>query len=280
MAGRNRACASWSKIFTALTDPAGVTAHRPGALERVALLLADWHDAHRRLADTETRMTAVLDELNLTELVTSITGISPVGAAAILAQTGDPPRFATARALVKHAGLAPREKLSGTFTGRTKFTGQGRPGLRLAAWRTVWGAQRANPVYAARYRHLTARDHNKLRPTQAQTVIAAAILRHLHAVITTGQSLGPRHRHPRHPTRARTSSRRLTSRRRPRTPSWRSGRAPRGIETPGDLDAHHGQPRPSSHQPDYTLPGPTPFSYAGTDDGRGTDRSLTQNDSR
>jgi hypothetical protein len=33
---------------------------------------------------------------------------------------------------------APREKLSGTFVGRTKLTGQGRPGLRLAAWRAVW----------------------------------------------------------------------------------------------------------------------------------------------
>jgi transposase len=66
-----------------------------------------------------------------------------------------------------------------------------RPGLRLAAWRAVWGAQRANPVYRARYQHLTSRDQNKLRPTQAQTVIAAAILRQLHAVITTGQAWDP-----------------------------------------------------------------------------------------
>ncbi len=136
-------------------------------------------------------MTAVLDELELTELVTSIPGLSAVGAAAILAETGDPRRFATARALVKHAGLAPREKLSGTFTGRTKLTGQGRPRLRLAAWRAVWGALKANTVYAARYRHLTTREHNKLTPTQAQTVIAAAILRHLHAVITTGRAWDP-----------------------------------------------------------------------------------------
>jgi len=178
-------------LFTALADPAGVLAHRPGALERVTFLLADWQAATAKLTDTETRMVAVLDELGLTELVTSITGISPVGAAAILAETGDPRRFATARSLVKHAGLAPREKLSGTFVGRTKLTGQGRPGLRLAAWRTVWGAQRANPVYGARYRHLTGREHNKLTPTQAQTVIAAAILRHLHAVITTGRAWDP-----------------------------------------------------------------------------------------
>lgn len=66
-----------------------------------------------------------------------------------------------------------------------------RPGRRLAAWRAVWGAQGASPVYGARYRHLTSREHNKLRPTQAQTVIAAAILRHLHAVITPGQAWDP-----------------------------------------------------------------------------------------
>jgi transposase len=136
-------------------------------------------------------MTGVLDQLQLTELATSIPGVSAVGAAAILAETGDPHRFATGRALVKHAGLAPREKLSGTLIGRTKLTGAGRPGLRLAAWRAVWGTQRGNTVYAARYKHLTSREKNKLTATQAQTVIAAAILRQLHAVITTGRAWDP-----------------------------------------------------------------------------------------
>ena len=53
------------------------------------------------------------------------------------------------------------------------------------------GSPTSQPVYAARYRHLTTRENNKLRPTQAQTVIAAAILRHLHAVITTGRTWDP-----------------------------------------------------------------------------------------
>jgi transposase len=179
------------KLFAALADPAGVLAHRRGGLERVQLLLADWAEDQRRLVDTETRMLTVLDELQLTELVTSIDGVSPVGAAAILAETGDPKRFVSARALVKHAGLAPREKLSGTYVGRTKLTGQGRPGLRLAAWRVVWAVLHTNTVYAARYRHLTNRENNKLTPTQAQTVIAAAVLRQLHAVIVTGNTWNP-----------------------------------------------------------------------------------------
>ena len=190
--GRQKPCGRiLRRLFTALADPAGVISHRPGALERVGLLLGDLRETYRRLHDAEARMLTVLDELKLTELVTSITGLSAIGAASILAETGDPNRFATARALVKHSGLAPREKLSGKFVGRTKLTGQGRPGLRLAAWRAVWGAQRANPVYAARFTHLTKRETNKLTVTQAQAVIAAAILRHLHAVITTGQRWDP-----------------------------------------------------------------------------------------
>ena len=245
-------------LFAALADPAGVLAHRPGALERVQLLLEDWAHTQHKLADTEQRMVAVLDQLELTELVTSITGISAVGAATILAETGDPRRFATARALVKHAGLAPREKLSGTFTGRTKLTGQGRPRLRVAAWRTVWGAQRANPVYGARYRHLTTREHNKLKPTQAQTVIAAAILRHLHAVVTTGQAWDPDI--ATHGTRPRRPPSSLPDPCVVADQADGRGEPYAALRTTEYLDAHHGQPRPSSHQPDYTLLGTIPIT--------------------
>jgi transposase len=136
-------------------------------------------------------MLTVLGELGLTELVTSITGLSAVGAASVLAETGDPRRFTSGRALVKHAGLAPRHKSSGSYTGRTRMTGQGRPALRLAAWRAVWGALKSSPVYAARFAHLTGREHNKLSTGQAHAALAAALLRHLHAVVTTGQRWDP-----------------------------------------------------------------------------------------
>jgi transposase len=185
----------WRKIigavFTACADPAGVPALRCGALERAGLLLADWRDTRVRLADTEQRMVTVLDELGLTELVTSIAGLSAVGAAAVLAETGDPRRFTAGRALARHAGLAPRQKASGNHTGRTRTTGQGRPALRLAAWRAVWGALKSNPVYAARFAHLTSRDHNKLTTGQAHAALAATLLRQLHAVITTSQRWDP-----------------------------------------------------------------------------------------
>ena len=178
------------RLFTALSDEAGVLSHRAAAFERIAWVIADWDHAKTSLVDTEARMVAVLDELELTELATSIDGLSPVGAAAILAETGDLNRFTSARAVVKHAGLAPRERKSGTFSGRARVTGAGRPLLRAAAWRAVWGCLQTNRVYAARYRHLTTRETNKLTPTQAQTAVAGAILRQLHYVITHQQACG------------------------------------------------------------------------------------------
>jgi len=189
--GKTRPCLRIvRKVFAALSDRAGVIDHRPGAFERAEWVLGDWDTARAQQVDVETRMVAVLDELALTDLVTTIPGLSAVGAAAILAQTGDLSRFTSARAVVKHAGLAPRERMSGTFTGKARLSGAGRPALRTAAWRAVWGCLQTNKVYAARYRHLTTRE-NKLKPTQAQTIIAAAILRQLHAVVVHRQAWDP-----------------------------------------------------------------------------------------
>ena len=182
-------------VFDAAVDPdrvaIGVTAQRAGALERVRFALADLGHARAEVTVVEARMTGVLDELGLTELATSIPGLSAVGAAAILAESGDPARFSSARALVKHAGLCPRDNASGTYQGKTGISGRGRPELRLAAWRAVFSALRHNPVLAARHAHLTSRDTNKLTDAQARVAVAGSLLRQLHAVISTGTAWDP-----------------------------------------------------------------------------------------
>jgi transposase len=179
-------------LWEALADPGGVRAQRRGALERVHLLMADWRSLRTRLADTEARMCAVLDELDLTGLVTSIDGLSAAGAAVILAETGDLSRFASARSVVKHAGLNPAENTSATLTGRTRISRRGRPGLRTAAWRAAWAALHHNRVLAAKYAHLTGRDGNRLAGGQARAACAATLLRWLHAVVTRRQAWDPR----------------------------------------------------------------------------------------
>ncbi len=182
-------------VFDAATDPAqaaaGVPDQRAGALERAGFALADLAHARAELRRVETRMVGVVDDLNLTMLVTSIPGLSALGAATILAETGDPARFETARAMVKHAGLCPRDNASGTYQGKTTISGRGRPQLRLAAWRAVWAALRTNPVLAARYAHLRGRADKKLTSAQARVAVAGSLLRQLHAVITTGTAWDP-----------------------------------------------------------------------------------------
>lgn len=177
-------------VFDAATDPTqastGVLAQRAGGLERVRFALADLAHAQAEVDVVEARMLSVLDELGLTALATSIPGISAVGAATILAEAGDPARFSSARALVKHAGLCPRDNASGTYHGKTGISGRGRPELRLAAWRAVFAALQHNPVLAARHAHLTGRPEHRLTDAQARVAVAASLLRQLHAVITTG----------------------------------------------------------------------------------------------
>jgi transposase len=175
-------------LWDALADTGGVAAQRPGALERVHLLLGDWRDLRARLAATEKRMVQVLGELGPAGLAASIDGISALSAAVILAETGDLQRFTSGRAVVKHAGLNPSEHASATISGRTRVSRRGRPGLRAAAWRAVWGALRHNAVLQAKYAHLTGRDANRLAGGQARTACAATLLRWLWAVVTTGQA--------------------------------------------------------------------------------------------
>ena len=195
-------------LFTALSDPAGVIAHRAGALERVQLLLEDWQLTKTRLTQAEQRMTGVLDELGLTALVTSITGLSPVGAAAILAETGDPqavryrPRAGQARRpgpagetvrrvhrpdQADRAGT-PRAAPGSLARGLGSATRQPRLRSPLPA-PDHQGGQQAHPDPGA--------DRDRRRDP------AAPARRHHHR-----PGLGPSHRHPRHPAHP-CSTRRL-----------------------------------------------------------------------
>ena len=178
-------------IFAAAQVPGGVAWEREAATERASFALSDWHRALDELAEVERCMVEVLDALDLSELVTTIPGLTPVTGAAILAEVGDPARYDCARTWVKHAGLCPRANESGTFKGRTKTSGRGRPGLRTAAWRAIWGAVRVNEVYAARFAYLTTRPRNRLEPGQARAAIGAALLRQLFVVVTRRVAWNP-----------------------------------------------------------------------------------------
>ena len=142
-------------VFAALTDTEGVvTWSRRGLLRRVADELGDLQRTRAQLRAVAAEMVVVLGELGLSRLG-DIPGLTAVGAAAILAETGDPRRYDSSSSLVKHAGLSPSENASGAFEGQAHISRHGRPGLRLTAWRAVWPMLQFNPVMAAKYAAMT-----------------------------------------------------------------------------------------------------------------------------
>ncbi|HEX5303518.1 MAG TPA: IS110 family transposase [Streptosporangiaceae bacterium] len=200
-------------VFAALTDAEGAVAwSRRGLFRRIADELGDLQRSRVQLRAAEADMVAVLGELGLARLG-SIPGLTAVGAAAILAETGDPARYDTSSSLVKHAGLAPAENASGAFEGQPRISRRGRPGLRLAAWRAVWPLIIHNPVMAGKYAALTAAAGGQVRTpapagpgsgkvsaaeraararrARARVACAAALLRWIYSMTVHGTSWNP-----------------------------------------------------------------------------------------
>jgi hypothetical protein len=64
--------------------------------------------------------------------------------------------------------------------------------LRLAIWRATWAMLRHNRVLAAKYAHLTSREHDKLTAAQAHIACAAAVLRWIYSLTVHGTLWDPR----------------------------------------------------------------------------------------
>ena len=199
----------WSRIcrrvFAALTDTEGVvTWSRRGLLRRCADELGDLQRTRAQLRAVEADMVLVPGELGLSRLG-DIPGLTAVGAAAILAETGDPRRYDSSSSLVKHAGLSPSENASGALEGQAHISRRGRPGLRLTAWRAVWPMLQFNPVMAAKYAAMTqaaaaaaadagsrqaraAAAAARARRARARVACAASLLRWIYSMVIHGTS--------------------------------------------------------------------------------------------
>lgn len=127
-----------------------------------------------------------------------IPGLTAVGAAAILAETGDPRRYDSSSSLVKHAGLSPSDNASGAFCGQAHISRRGRPGLRLTAWRAVWPLLTHNPVIAAKYQAMTQAADTaaqaaaaRARRAKARVACAASLLRWIYSMAGCDTSWDP-----------------------------------------------------------------------------------------
>ncbi|HEV2253403.1 MAG TPA: transposase, partial [Streptosporangiaceae bacterium] len=197
-------------VFAALADTEGVViTHRRGLLRRCAQELGDLQRVRAQLREAEADMAAVPGEPGLARLG-DIPGLTAIGAAAILAETGDPRRYDSSASLDGHAGLSPAGNASGAFEGQAHISRRGRPGLRLAVWRAVWPLLIHNPVMAAKYaamteaaaaaaqatsgggsRQASAAAAARARRAKARVARAASLLRWIYSMVVHGTGWDP-----------------------------------------------------------------------------------------
>jgi transposase len=202
-------------VFAATASTEGVVvSHRRGLLRRCADELGDLQRTRAQLRAVEAGMAAVLGELGLSRLA-GIPGLTAVGAAAILAETGDPRRYDSSSSLARHAGLSPSGNASGAFEGQAHISRRGRPGLRLTVWRAIWPLLIHNSVMAAKYaamiaaadaaaaaqaaqaqsgtgsRQASAAAAARARRAKARVACAAALLRWIYSMAGCGTGWDP-----------------------------------------------------------------------------------------
>ncbi len=110
-------------------------------------------EVESRISDHIDRHSSLREDKDLLE---SIPGIGETTASALLAHLGDIRRFGTSSQIVAHAGLAPRERQSGTSVrGKARICRTGKSEIRRALYMPIISAStRYNPVLRAYYERL------------------------------------------------------------------------------------------------------------------------------
>jgi transposase len=160
--------------------------HGPAYRIQVQDICQDLDLWRRRLKARDGDIERLLARHEVGRLLTTIDGIGPHSAARIIAEIGDPARFATPAALAAYVGVVPALKQSGKRRpGRAGLTPIGHARLRAALWMPVLTAVRRNPWLKAFYTRLIDRG----KPPKLALV--AALRKLLHAVHSVA-----RHRRP------------------------------------------------------------------------------------
>ncbi|WP_241730082.1 transposase [Pseudomonas sp. SST3] len=106
----------------------------------------------------------------------------------MLAELGDPLRFASSRAITAFAGLNPRLQESGIYKGQTRISRTGSPRLRAGLYMPAVCSLTHNPAISA------LRERLKAKGKSGKQIVCAAMRKLLHiayGVLKSGQRFDP-----------------------------------------------------------------------------------------
>lgn len=162
---------------------------------RIRLLLADmraeWCELDRRIGMFDDEFVADARRDEAARRVSTIPGIGPINATALVAAVGDAAAFARARDLSAWLGLVPRQATTG---GKPKLLGITKRGSRYLRKNLIHGARAALPKLAASETPLGLWLRGLLGRAHKNTVVvalAAKLARIVWAVLARGRTYEP-----------------------------------------------------------------------------------------
>ncbi len=166
-----------ARLIEAATGSIGVTEGSYSAKIRLLSLIDELEFYERKIAIIEDEMAAIMDSMEMGELLQSMKGVGPVISAVFLGEVGDISRFDNWKQVRKLAGMNLVEQSSGQHKGKTKISKRGRPYLRYMLFMAGQSGSLHNPEMHGYYRCLRERKQNPLTGYQAFVAVGLKIMR-------------------------------------------------------------------------------------------------------
>lgn len=166
-----------AKLMEAAKRSIGVAEGWNSARVRLVSLIDEMEFYEKKLAIIEAEMTAIMDSLEMGELLQTMRGVGPIISAVFLGEVGDVSRFDNWKQVRKLAGMNLVEQSSGQHKGKTKISKRGRPYLRWILFIAGETGVLHNPEMRSYYRCLRERRQNPLTGYQALVAVGLKIMR-------------------------------------------------------------------------------------------------------
>ena len=166
-----------NELIGAATVSVGVREGLKSAKTKLARLIEELEFYEKRVVELEIELDAIMEVLELGDVLKSMKGVGTVISAAFVGEVGNISRFDSWKQVRKLAGLNLVENSSGQHIGKTKISKRGRPYLRHMLFMAGETCFFHNPEMKQYYYCLRRRNKNPLGHYQALVAVGLKVMR-------------------------------------------------------------------------------------------------------
>lgn len=134
----------------------------------------------------DSKISELLGNIDYVDNLIKIHGLTEIGVASILSETGDLRNFEAPKQLLSYAGIDLKINQSGTKKGKTSISKRGNSRLRAILFKFLLPLIGTNKLFNDLHKHYINRDKNPLKGMQSLIAIACKLLRTMHGMVRTG----------------------------------------------------------------------------------------------